>query len=135
MIHTGVCGVVDQEPASSSWNSKSGGGGCSPSRSNQDGSQSPRAGRVVYSLNGLPDLEIPLHAGDCDLRSFPRRGDRVRFDINQCKATKETSAVNVVVVERVLKEAPQQQQQQQPEGQGASKEADSRYCTGYLPHD
>ncbi len=79
----------------------------------------------MYSLNGLPNLEIPLHAGDCDLRNFPRKGDQVQFDINQCKATKETSAVNVAIVERAIKEPPpQQQQQQQPaenQQQGAPK--------------
>lgn len=55
-------------------------------------------GKVLYELNGL-NLEIPLHAKDCDLRDFPRKGDIVRFDISQLKSTKETSAVNIRVIE------------------------------------
>ena len=127
VIHSGVRGVVDQEPAASAWSKAMGGGG-SPSRA--DGTQSPRsyAGRIVYSLNGLPNLEIPLFANDCDLRNFPLKGDTVQFDINQCKATKETNAVNVVIVERAIKEPPPQQQQQTPDnssGQASSKDPSS----------
>ena len=44
-------------------------------------------------------LEIPLHANDCDLRNFPRKDDLVTFDINQLKATKETKAVNIRLIE------------------------------------
>ena len=45
-------------------------------------------------------LEIPLHSNDCDLRNFPRKDDLVIFDINQLKATKETKAVNIRLVEQ-----------------------------------
>jgi cold shock CspA family protein len=55
-------------------------------------------GKILYELNGLP-LEIPLHANDCDLREFPHKGDVVRFDIKQLKSTKETSAVNVRIID------------------------------------
>merc|ERR1719193_3040683 len=70
------------------------------------GSESPRkegAGRVVYELNCL-QLSIPLYAEDCDVRNLPRQGDQVQFNINQLKATKETNAVNVRIIERANKE-------------------------------
>ena len=50
-------------------------------------------------MNGLP-LSIPLYATDCDLRATPRVNDKVQFNINQLKATKETNAVNIRIIER-----------------------------------
>jgi hypothetical protein len=50
-------------------------------------------------------LEIPLQANDCDLRNFPRKDDLVLFDINQLKATKETKAVNIRLVESKVNES------------------------------
>ena len=87
VLHQGVMGVVDAEPAGPAF-----GMGDAEER------EKAHAGKILYELNGL-NLEIILYANDCDLRSFPRKSDIVRFDINQCKATKETSAVNVVIVE------------------------------------
>jgi len=63
------------------------------------------AGRIVYELNHL-QLSIPVYAADCDQRSTPRLGDKVQFNINQLKATKETNAVNVRVLERANIELP-----------------------------
>jgi hypothetical protein len=57
------------------------------------------SGRVLYEINGV-SLEIPLHATDVGVAGGVRKGDVVRFDINQVKATKETNAINVVVAER-----------------------------------
>ena len=56
------------------------------------------AGKIIYELNGST-LEIPLYASDCDLRNFPRKDDVVQFDINQSKATKETNAINITIIE------------------------------------
>ena len=52
---------------------------------------------IFFSLG--ENLEIPLHANDCDLRNFPRKDDNVIFDISQVRATRETKAVNIRVVE------------------------------------
>jgi len=57
------------------------------------------AGRVVYELNGL-QLSIPLYASDVDPRAIPKVGDKVQFNINQLKSTKETNAVQVRILER-----------------------------------
>lgn len=73
------------------------------------------AGKIVYDLNGL-SLEIPLFASDCeDLKDFPHKDDIISFDINQSKATKETNAVNIRVIEspyaiREAKKGPQSHQ-------------------------
>ena len=63
-------------------------------------------GKILYELNGL-NLEIPLHAKDCNLREFPHKGDVVRFDINQLKSTKETNAINVRIIESTHPKSPQ----------------------------
>ena len=73
------------------------------------------AGKVVYDLNGL-SLEIPLYFADCEnLRDCPRKEDIIKFDINQSKATKETNAVNIRIIEsphaqREAKRGPQTHQ-------------------------
>ena len=86
-LHKEAVGNIDLEP---SWN-KSG---------------EEVVGKILYELNGL-NLEIPLHAKDCNLREFPHKGDVVRFDINQLKSTKETNAINVRVVESTHPKSPQ----------------------------
>ena len=116
VIHKDISGRVDIQPAATSWAQRS------PSRSvnsgnvNNPGTTSPErglkdsgsidletgnkegAGKIIYELNGAT-LEIPLYAGDCDLRDFPRKDDVVQFDINQSKATKETNAINITIIE------------------------------------
>ena len=64
-------------------------------------------GKILYELNNL-NLEIPLHAKDCNLREFPHKGDIVRFDINQLKSTKETNAINVRIIESTHPKTTQQ---------------------------
>ena len=69
-IHPDAVGKVEIEPTKTSW-TKNG---------SNSGSSSPAkegVGKIIYELNGL-NLEIPLHANDCDLRDFPRKGDIVR---------------------------------------------------------
>ena len=101
------------------------------------------AGKILYELNGQ-SLEIPLHAADCDLRNFPHKvgrssvfissrarvftfifsfkGDLVRFDINQNKATKETNAVNIIIVESKAPKPPPPQQQQKQSSAASNSE-------------
>ena len=73
-IHPDAVGKVEIEPSKNSW-TKNG---------SNSGSSSPAkegVGKIIYELNGL-NLEIPLHANDCDLRDFPRKGDIVRYCFN-----------------------------------------------------
>lgn len=58
------------------------------------------AGRVFYELNGL-QLSIPLYASDVDPRAIPKVGDKVQFNINQLKSTKQTNAVKRANLEPV----------------------------------
>ena len=76
IVHQDAVGKVEQEPKKNS----------------------PTLGKILYELNGL-NLEIPVHGKDCDQRDFPRKNDIVRFDISQLKSTKETSAVNIRIIE------------------------------------
>ena len=92
IIAQNILGLVAEEPSAVSWSPRS------PSKAG-DSPAKEGAGRVVYELNGL-QLSIPLYAGDCDLRSTPKVGDKVQFNINQLKSTKETNAVNVRILER-----------------------------------
>merc|ERR550519_1357784 len=94
VIAQNILGVVAEEPAAVSWGPRS------PSKAPESPSSKEGSGRIVYELNGL-QLSIPLYAADCDLRNTPKKGDKVQFDINQLKATKETNAVNIRVLERV----------------------------------
>ena len=116
VIAKDVSGTVDQEPAASAaWaNKKDQDAGSEDKEGGRDG-----AGKILYELNGQ-SLEIPLHAADCNLRNFPHKGDLVRFDINQNKATKETNAVNIIIVESKAPKPPLPQQQQKQSSTSAS---------------
>jgi cold shock CspA family protein len=93
-------GTVCQEPAANaSWANKD------SKDKEEKNKEKDGAGKILYELNGQ-SLEIPLHAIDCDLRNFPHVDDIVKFDINQSKATKETNAVNIVVVESKARPPP-----------------------------
>ena len=98
VIAQNILGVVTEEPAAVSWpRSPSKGGPESPSKAEG-------AGKIVYELNGL-QLSIPLYSTDCDLRSTPKLNDKVQFNINQLKSTKETNAVNIRILERAVPES------------------------------
>merc|ERR550539_2257548 len=95
VIAQNILGLLTEEPASTSWPR-------SPSKTTPESPcKTEGAGKIVYELNGLP-LSIPLYATDCDLRATPRVNDKVQFNINQLKATKETNAVNIRIIERAL---------------------------------
>merc|ERR1719259_422938 len=101
VIAQNILGIVTEEPAAVSWPK-------SPSKAPESPSKTEGAGKIVYELNGL-QLSIPLYAADCDVRNTPRVGDKVQFNINQLKATKETNAVSVRIIERaVVQEAANQ---------------------------
>ena len=116
IVHKDISGRVDVQPAATSWAPRSPSRNVNSANLGSKGSTSPEkglqesgsidleisckegAGKVIYELNGST-LEIPLYASDCDLRNFPRKDDVVQFDINQSKATKETNAVNIIIIE------------------------------------
>ena len=115
VIAQNILGLLTEEPASTSWPR-------SPSKTTTPESpcKTEGAGKIVYELNGLP-LSIPLYAADCDLRATPRVNDKVQFNINQLKATKETNAVNIRIIERaqpVEKVEPASPPREKKESQG-----------------
>jgi len=131
VIAKDVTGTVDQEPAASAaWANKK----------DQDASNDDKeggrdgAGKILYELNGQ-SLEVPLHAADCNLRNFPHKGDLVRFDINQNKATKETNAVNIIIVESKAPKPPPPQQQQKQSSASSNSEGNpnsNKKVHGYI---
>ena len=110
IIHENVEGSVQKEPT---WSNSS---------NDDEEKNSEHVGKIIYKLKDVT-FEIDIFPEDCpDLRLFPRFGDKVTFDISMSRATKDTKAVNVCIVERrnpspaptPKKEKKQQQQQQQP---------------------
>ena len=113
VIAQNILGLLTEEPAAASWPRSPAKGGESPSRAEG-------AGKIVYELNGL-QLSIPLFATDCDMRATPRVNDKVQFNINQLKATKETNAVNIRIIERaapVERAEPSSPPREKKESQG-----------------
>ena len=94
VIAQNILGLLTEEPSSASWPR-------SPSKAGESPSRAEGAGKIVYELNGL-QLAIPLYATDCDLRATPKVNDKVQFNINQLKATKETNAVSIRILERAV---------------------------------
>jgi cold shock CspA family protein len=102
IIAQNILGMVAEEPSQAAWNQQQ------PGSPTKPGSESPvkeGAGRIVYELNSV-QLSIPVYAADCDARNPPHLGDKVQFNINQLKATKETNAMNVRVLEQANIELP-----------------------------
>merc|ERR1719474_2329858 len=115
VIAQNILGLLTEEPASTSWPR-------SPSKTTTPESpcKTEGAGKIVYELHGLP-LSLPLYATDCDLRATPRVNDKVQVNINQLKATKETNAVNIRIIERaqpVEKVEPASPPREKKESQG-----------------
>merc|ERR1719347_1158563 len=97
VIAQNILGIITEEPSAVSWPK-------SPSKATSPDSPTTKlegAGKIVYELNGL-QLAIPLYAEDCDLRNTPKMNDKVQFNINQLKATKETNAVAIRILERAI---------------------------------
>ena len=103
IIHKDITGTVVVQPSCTGHSTVERNGHTSPNEleggsqpGDEGGSRMDGAGKITYELNGS-ELEIPLYGSDCT--DIPRVEDMVRFDINQLKATKETNAVNITIME------------------------------------
>ncbi|GJQ87988.1 Unr [Trypoxylus dichotomus] len=65
---------------------------------NQNGEHVTESGTITYQLNGIKKT-VPFYSKDCDVRHFPKHGDKVTFNINQVKRNKELIAVEIQVVQ------------------------------------
>lgn len=55
-------------------------------------------GLITYVVNDIKKT-IPYYAKDCDIKHYPRIGDKVQFNINQVKRNKELIAVDIQVTQ------------------------------------
>lgn len=95
------------------------------------------AGKIIYDLEGLgTGISISVHSLDIGALRL-HKGDVVKFDINQCKATKETSARNIVIVEstRPIEEVvttPKQASSSAVSGKASAEVVTQERALGYI---
>ncbi|XP_060521185.1 cold shock domain-containing protein E1 [Cylas formicarius] len=92
-VENDLSGVIAKEIPMTNWLNRS------PSKSqNAYGGETNEPGLIGYTFNGTKKT-ISFYAKDCDVKHLPRIGDKVRFDINQMKRTKEYVAVNIQITQ------------------------------------
>ncbi|KAK9712515.1 SUZ-C motif [Popillia japonica] len=89
-METNLTGIVSKD-IPNSWANRS------PTK-NQNGEHVAESGTITYQLNGIKKT-VPFYSKDCDVRHFPKHGDKVHFNINQVKRNKELIAVEIQVVQ------------------------------------
>ncbi|CAG9761646.1 unnamed protein product [Ceutorhynchus assimilis] len=97
LIDSELSGVVTKEIPLSNWQNRS------PTK-NQNGfggGEANEPGLIGYSVNGIKKT-ITYYAKDCDAKHLPRVGDKIKFDINQVKRSKEFIAANVEITQSAM---------------------------------
>ncbi|KRT84375.1 hypothetical protein AMK59_218, partial [Oryctes borbonicus] len=89
-METSLSGIVTKD-IPNSWANRS------PTK-NQNGEHVTESGTITYQLNSIKKT-VPFYSKDCDVRHFPKHGDKVTFNINQVKRNKEQIAVEIQVVQ------------------------------------
>ncbi|XP_023030354.1 cold shock domain-containing Unr isoform X2 [Leptinotarsa decemlineata] len=93
-IENDLTGIVTNDIPLSNWNNRS------PIK-NQNGVSAEAAvesGLITYNVDGEKKT-IPFYSKDCNLKHFPRTGDKVRFSINQVKRNKELIATDIEIIQ------------------------------------
>ncbi|RZC42843.1 cold shock domain-containing protein E1 [Asbolus verrucosus] len=90
-IENSLSGTVVKEIPPSLWLNRS------PTK-NQNGEHTPDSGLITYQVNGVKKT-IAFYSKDCDMKHYPRLGDKIEFNINQVKRNKELIAVDIQVVQ------------------------------------
>ncbi|KAF7273268.1 cold shock domain-containing Unr isoform X2 [Rhynchophorus ferrugineus] len=91
-IDSDLSGVITKEISMNSWSR-------SPTKNQSfNGSEPSESGLIGYTVNGIKKT-IVYYAKDYDIKHQPRTGDKVKFDMNQVKRTKEYIAVNIQVTQ------------------------------------
>ncbi|KAL1516675.1 hypothetical protein ABEB36_000556 [Hypothenemus hampei] len=93
-IDSDLSGTITKEIPMSNWLNRS----PSKSQNGSNGTEPNEPGLIGYTVNGIKKT-ITYYAKDCDIKHLPRIGDKVKFDINQVKRTKEYIAVNVEITQ------------------------------------
>ncbi|CAH0547495.1 unnamed protein product [Brassicogethes aeneus] len=91
-IENDLSGVVTKEIAPN-WSTRS------PSKTSQSGGEpAVESGIITYQIYGTKKT-IPYYSKDCDIKHYPRTGDKVEFNINQVKRNKELIATEVQITQ------------------------------------
>lgn len=94
VLERNLNGVVTKEAPIMSWNSRS------PTKGNNQANEKlSEPGIISYQVNGTK-MTINFLAKDCDMKNFPRVGDKVEFNISLVKRNKEMVAVDIQVTGR-----------------------------------
>eukprot|EP00095_Tigriopus_kingsejongensis_P007082 maker-scaffold1022_size69981-snap-gene-0.9 protein:Tk07082 transcript:maker-scaffold1022_size69981-snap-gene-0.9-mRNA-1 annotation:"cold shock domain-containing protein e1" len=94
------------------------------------GSTDP-AGRILYELNGM-NLEIPYYPSEVNARQIPQKGDIVQFNISRLKATKETMATNLRILESNAAPSPTKVEPKRVVAAPPSPPEHVELCNGYI---
>ncbi|KAJ3661105.1 hypothetical protein Zmor_005521 [Zophobas morio] len=91
-VENSLTGTVLKEIPPTMWLNRS------PTK-NQNGEHTPESGLISYQVNGVKKT-IAFYSKDCDMKHYPRLGDKIEFNINQVKRNKELIAVDIQVVQQ-----------------------------------
>ncbi|KAH1003441.1 cold shock domain-containing protein E1 [Dendroctonus ponderosae] len=95
-IDSDMTGVITKEIPISNWLNRS------PSKmQNGTTNETSEPGFISYNVNGIKKT-IAYYTKDCDIKHLPRVGDKVQFDVNQVKRTKEFIAVKVQITQSAI---------------------------------
>jgi cold shock CspA family protein len=90
-VENNLTGTVMKEIPPTTWLNRS------PTK-NQNGEHTPESGLIQYQVNGVKKTSA-FYSKDCDMKHYPRLGDKIEFNINQVKRNKELIAVDIQVVQ------------------------------------
>ncbi|XP_050309482.1 cold shock domain-containing protein E1 isoform X2 [Anthonomus grandis grandis] len=95
-IDSDLSGTITKEiPSANNWLNRS------PTKNQNGSNEQNEPGLIGYTVNGIKKT-ITFYVKDCDVKHLPRIGDKVRFDINQVKRSKEFIAVNVEITQSAM---------------------------------
>ncbi|KAJ8922361.1 hypothetical protein NQ315_004304 [Exocentrus adspersus] len=93
-IENDLTGVVTKDIPSSSWSNRS----PVKSQNSFSGESNGDTGLISYTVNGIKKT-ITFYSKDCDMKHCPRIGDKIQFNINQVKRSKEYIAVDLQILQ------------------------------------
>lgn len=100
-VENEIAGIICKEISPHNWSTNNRSPTKTQNGQNGNGDHTVESGMVSYQLNGIKKT-VPFYSKDCDLKQFPRFGDKVQFNVNQIKRNKELIAVNIQVIQTAL---------------------------------
>ncbi|KAJ8929356.1 hypothetical protein NQ314_017960 [Rhamnusium bicolor] len=93
-VESDITGIVTKDIPPSNWSNRS------PTKNQNgfSGEVSNESGLISYTVNGIKKT-IPFYSKDCDLKHYPRVGDKIQFNINQVKRNKEFIATEIQILQ------------------------------------